>query len=227
MTLLRRFLGGLKALFHRDQRNAEMDEELSGYLDAAAQDKNAQRHEPRRRHARGASSRWAAAESVKQKVRASGWESAAEFLWQDVRYGMRQLLRNPGFSCCRAAYAGAGHRRQHCHLHAGACGDAEAVADCASADALSRRRRGILLLLMGRSGRFMGHLRLSVLQTPARYQSIFRTDRCLLRQYAYFQRSPRKFSAGRAGYERRIRFRQLLLHAGASACPGSPAQSVR
>src|SRR6202000_1950569 len=37
-------------------------------------------------------------ESVKQKVHASGWESAAEFLWQDVRYGMRQLTRNPGFS---------------------------------------------------------------------------------------------------------------------------------
>jgi predicted permease len=97
VTLLRRFLGGLKALFHRDQRNAEMDEELSSYLEAATRDRM-----------RGGMSyadalhaarvEMGSAESVKQKVRASGWESAAEFLWQDVRYGMRQLRRNPGFS---------------------------------------------------------------------------------------------------------------------------------
>jgi len=37
-------------------------------------------------------------ESVKQKVRSAGWESAAESVWQDIRYGVRQLLRSPGFS---------------------------------------------------------------------------------------------------------------------------------
>jgi predicted permease len=97
VTLLRRFLGGLKALFHRDQRNAEMDEELSGYLEAATQDRmrRGMNHTDAMRAARV---EMGGAESVKQKVRASGWESAAEFLWQDIRYGMRQLLRNPGFS---------------------------------------------------------------------------------------------------------------------------------
>ena len=39
MTILRRFVGGLKALFNKDQRNREMNEELLGYLDAATQDK--------------------------------------------------------------------------------------------------------------------------------------------------------------------------------------------
>jgi len=89
------------------------------------------------------------AESVKHKVRASGWESAAEFLWQDIRYGMRQLLRNPGFSAVRAAHTGAGDWRQHRHLHAGACGDAEAVADRASADALPAWARGNITAASG------------------------------------------------------------------------------
>src|SRR5882757_4526582 len=97
VTLLRRFLGGLKALFHRDQRNAEMDEELSGYLEAAAQDRM-RRGMSHTDALHAARVEMGSAESVKQKVRASGWESAAEFLWQDIRYGMRQLFRNPGFS---------------------------------------------------------------------------------------------------------------------------------
>ena len=97
MTLLRRFLGGLKALFGRDQRNAEMDEELSGFLDEAAQERirRGMNHADAMRAARA---EMGSKESVKQKVRATGWESAAEFLWQDIRYGMRQLWRNPGFS---------------------------------------------------------------------------------------------------------------------------------
>ncbi|MBC8164577.1 MAG: ABC transporter permease [Bryobacteraceae bacterium] len=37
-------------------------------------------------------------ETVKQEVRSAGWESAAESLCQDIRYGARQLLRSPGFS---------------------------------------------------------------------------------------------------------------------------------
>ena len=97
MTLLRRFLGGMKSLVHRNQRNAEMDEELSGYLEEAAQERmrRGMNHADAMRAARA---EMGSAESVKQKVRATGWESAAEFLWQDVRYGMRQLIRNPGFS---------------------------------------------------------------------------------------------------------------------------------
>src|SRR6201996_3010797 len=97
MTLLRRFLGGLKALFGRDQRNAEMDEELNGYVEAAAQERirRGMNHADAMRAARA---EMGSTESVKQKIRSSGWESAAESMWQDVRYGIRQLLRNPGFS---------------------------------------------------------------------------------------------------------------------------------
>jgi predicted permease len=94
---LQRFLGGVKALFHRSQRDAEMDEELRGYVDAAAQDKM-RAGVGYAEAMRAARAEMGSAESVKQKIRSSGWESAAESLWQDVRYGIRQLLRNPGFS---------------------------------------------------------------------------------------------------------------------------------
>jgi predicted permease len=94
---LRRFLSGLKALFHKDQHSTEMDEELRDYLETAAQDKmlTGMSHADAMRAARV---EMGSTESVKQKIRSSGWESAAESLWQDVRYGMRQLLRSPGFS---------------------------------------------------------------------------------------------------------------------------------
>lgn len=95
--LLRRFLIGIQTLLSRDRQNAEMEEELTGYLEAAAADKmrSGMRPEDAMRAARA---EMGSMESVKQKVRGAGWESAAESIWQDIRYGLRQLRRNPGFS---------------------------------------------------------------------------------------------------------------------------------
>jgi predicted permease len=38
------------------------------------------------------------AEAVKEEIRSAGWESTLETFWQDIRYGLRQLKRNPGFT---------------------------------------------------------------------------------------------------------------------------------
>jgi len=37
-------------------------------------------------------------DAVKEEIRSAGWEASVESLWQDVRYGLRQLKRNPGFT---------------------------------------------------------------------------------------------------------------------------------
>ena len=95
--LLRRFLSGLKALFQRERRDAETDEELTGYLEAAAQDNLRSGMSPAAAM-RAARVEMGSLESVKQKVRTAGWESAVESTGQDIRYGLRQLWRNPGFS---------------------------------------------------------------------------------------------------------------------------------
>ena len=97
MARLRSFLTGLKALFNKDQRNLELDEELNSYLEAAVQHKvlAGMSHAEAMRAARA---EIGSAEMVKQKVHASGWESTAESLWWDIRYGLRQLVRSPGFS---------------------------------------------------------------------------------------------------------------------------------
>jgi predicted permease len=75
----------------------EMDEELRGYLDAAAKDKirSGMNHEEALRAARV---EMGSVEAVKDEIRSAGWESSVESLWQDVRYGFRQLKRNPGFT---------------------------------------------------------------------------------------------------------------------------------
>jgi len=136
------------------------------------------------------------------KGSASGWESAAEFLWQDIRYGMRQLLRNPGFSAVALAHTGAGDWRQHRHLHAGACGDAEQL-PIAHPQALYRVGEGEYYCcewggLEGSWGTFdypfYKHLR--------RYQFFFEQIAAFSGNTPSLTRSPCKFCGGSAGHKR-------------------------
>jgi hypothetical protein len=97
MAMLRNLLIGATALFRKQKRNQEMDEELRSYLDLAAEDN--MRHGMNREEAvRAAKVDIGSMESVKQNVWEASWESTADSLWMDLRYGVRQLAKYPGFT---------------------------------------------------------------------------------------------------------------------------------
>jgi predicted permease len=88
---------GLKSLFQKKRVEAELDEELSTYLEASAADKQRRGSSPE------AARRLAAIEmgsrnSVKQQVWQSRWESALDNFQQDIRFSIRSLAKSPGFT---------------------------------------------------------------------------------------------------------------------------------
>ena len=97
MTILRNLLCGLRALRNKEKQSLEMDEELQGYLEAAAQE-HMRDGLSDAEAIRVARAEMGSVETVKQQIRAARWESTAESVWQDVRYGVRQLIRSPGFT---------------------------------------------------------------------------------------------------------------------------------
>jgi len=97
MKAFRNLLSGLRELLRRDTAESELNEELNTYMQQAADAKVRDGATPRDA-LRAARLEMGGMESVKHQVRAVGWEFAFEVFMQDIRYGVRILLKSPLFT---------------------------------------------------------------------------------------------------------------------------------
>jgi predicted permease len=97
LAFLRSFLTGLGALFHKERRSQEIDQELCSYLAAAVEEK--MRSGISYPEAlRAAKVEMGSMEAVKQQIRSSGWESTVDSLCSDFRFSLRMLAKSPAFT---------------------------------------------------------------------------------------------------------------------------------
>jgi putative ABC transport system permease protein len=101
MSLLRSLSDGLRSLFRKERVSQDLDEELNGFLEMAAEEKINQGMS-RADALRAVRLEQGSLEVTKEVVRAAGWESFVETCWQDLRYGARSLAKNLGFAVVAA-----------------------------------------------------------------------------------------------------------------------------
>src|SRR6059036_3364331 len=97
MSLVRNIASGLRSLFRKERVGQELDEELSGFLEMAAEEKIKQGMS-RRDALREVRLERGSLQVTKELVRSATWESFLETCWQDMRFGLRMLRKNPGFT---------------------------------------------------------------------------------------------------------------------------------
>jgi len=97
LSLWRQCAHGLRAFVRPRQADSDLTDEVQHYLDQATAANMARGLTPDAAR-RAAKLEMGNPTAVREEVRSSGWENGLESLVADMRYGLRRLRTNPGFT---------------------------------------------------------------------------------------------------------------------------------
>jgi putative ABC transport system permease protein len=97
MSLWRQLTRGLRVLTNRNAADRDVADEVQHYLEQATDEHIARGLSPENAR-RAARVDLGSAATVREQVRADGWENIVGAFFADLRYGFRRLRRTPGFT---------------------------------------------------------------------------------------------------------------------------------
>jgi putative ABC transport system permease protein len=97
MSLWRQFVRGLRTLTNRDAADRNVSDEVHHYLDQSTAEFIARGYSPDEAR-RAAQIQMGNVTNTREQVRSYGWENTVDTFFADLRFGARQLRRNPGFT---------------------------------------------------------------------------------------------------------------------------------